>query len=55
VQDGLTHAVGVLLPLVLALPHVYVSYDLSPASLHVQLRQLLLANRLFSDVLRPTL
>lgn len=50
-QDCLTHAVGVLLPLVLALTHVYIRYDFAPPCLHVELREFLLADGLLPQVL----
>ena len=36
VHDALPHAVDILLPRVLPLPHVYVGHDLLPAGLHVE-------------------
>jgi hypothetical protein len=55
VQDGFAHAVDILLPLVLALPHVYICYDLAPTGLDVEFSQLLLVNGLLPDVLGPPL
>lgn len=54
-QDCLTHAVGVLLALVLALTHVYICYDLAPACLHVELCEFLLADGLLPQVLSGAL
>lgn len=50
VQDGFAHAVDILLPLVLPLPHVYICYDLAPSGLDVKLGQFLLVDGLLSDV-----
>lgn len=53
-QDRLTHAVCVLLALVLTLTHVYIGYDFAPVCLDVQLGQFLLADRFLAQILgRP--
>ena len=54
-QDCLTHAVGVFLPLVLTLTHVYICYDFAPTCLHVELCEFLLADRLLPQVLSSPL
>ena len=50
VQDGFAHTVDILIALMLPLSHIYISYDLAPSGLNVELGQFFLVNGFLSDV-----
>jgi hypothetical protein len=50
-QNGFSHAVSILFALMLAVPHVYVGYDLAPSCAFVKFRHFFFVVAFLSNVL----